>query len=66
MKNQGFINPTGRFVLGGPKGDSRLTGRKIIVDTYGGYATMVEHLAAKIQQKLTVLLPIWLVILRKT
>ncbi len=33
-----FINPTGRFVLGGPKGDSGLTGRKIIVDTYGGYA----------------------------
>lgn len=33
-----FINPTGRFVVGGPKGDSGLTGRKIIVDTYGGYA----------------------------
>ena len=33
-----FINPTGRFVIGGPHGDSRLTGRKIIVDTYGGYA----------------------------
>ncbi|NLD26804.1 MAG: methionine adenosyltransferase [Acholeplasmataceae bacterium] len=33
-----YINPTGRFVLGGPKGDSGLTGRKIIVDTYGGYA----------------------------
>lgn len=33
-----FINPTGRFVLGGPKGDTGLTGRKIIVDTYGGYA----------------------------
>lgn len=32
------INPTGRFVVGGPKGDSGLTGRKIIVDTYGGYA----------------------------
>jgi S-adenosylmethionine synthetase len=32
-----FINPTGRFVVGGPKGDSGLTGRKIIVDTYGGY-----------------------------
>lgn len=32
------INPTGRFVIGGPKGDSGLTGRKIIVDTYGGYA----------------------------
>ena len=33
-----FINPTGRFVVGGPQGDSGLTGRKIIVDTYGGYA----------------------------
>lgn len=33
-----YINPTGRFVVGGPKGDSGLTGRKIIVDTYGGYA----------------------------
>ena len=35
-----FINPTGRFVIGGPSGDTGLTGRKIIVDTYGGYA---EH-----------------------
>ncbi|ADG07631.1 methionine adenosyltransferase [Kyrpidia tusciae] len=33
-----FINPTGRFVIGGPRGDAGLTGRKIIVDTYGGYA----------------------------
>ena len=33
-----FVNPTGRFVIGGPEGDSGLTGRKIIVDTYGGYA----------------------------
>ena len=33
-----FINPTGRFVTGGPHGDSGLTGRKIIVDTYGGYS----------------------------
>lgn len=33
-----YINPTGRFVIGGPKGDSGVTGRKIIVDTYGGYA----------------------------
>lgn len=32
-----YINPTGRFVVGGPQGDSGLTGRKIIVDTYGGY-----------------------------
>ena len=37
-KTKVFINPTGRFVIGGPKGDSGLTGRKIIVDTYGGYA----------------------------
>jgi S-adenosylmethionine synthetase len=34
-----FVNPTGRFVTGGPVGDSGLTGRKIIVDTYGGYAS---------------------------
>lgn len=33
-----YINPTGRFVIGGPQGDSGLTGRKIIVDTYGGYS----------------------------
>ena len=33
-----YINPTGRFVIGGPAGDTGLTGRKIIVDTYGGYA----------------------------
>lgn len=33
-----FINPTGRFVVGGPQGDSGLTGRKLIVDTYGGYS----------------------------
>ena len=37
-KTKYFINPTGRFVLGGPAGDTGLTGRKIIVDTYGGYA----------------------------
>lgn len=37
-KTQFFINPTGRFVVGGPHGDSGLTGRKIIVDTYGGYS----------------------------
>ena len=34
-----YVNPTGRFVIGGPQGDSGLTGRKIIVDTYGGYAS---------------------------
>ncbi len=37
-KTKFFINPTGRFVIGGPNGDAGLTGRKIIVDTYGGYA----------------------------
>ena len=37
-KTKYFINSTGRFVIGGPNGDSGLTGRKIIVDTYGGYA----------------------------
>lgn len=37
-KTNYFINPTGRFVIGGPQGDAGLTGRKIIVDTYGGYA----------------------------
>ena len=37
-KTKVFINPTGRFVIGGPVGDSGLTGRKIIVDTYGGWA----------------------------
>ena len=37
-QNKIYVNPTGRFVIGGPQGDSGLTGRKIIVDTYGGYA----------------------------
>ena len=37
-KTRIFVNPTGKFVIGGPQGDSGLTGRKIIVDTYGGYA----------------------------
>src|SRR5690606_20700891 len=36
-KTKFFINPTGRFVIGGPQGDCGLTGRKIIVDTYGGH-----------------------------
>ncbi|ATY86042.1 methionine adenosyltransferase [Kyrpidia spormannii] len=38
VRTKFFINPTGRFVIGGPQGDAGLTGRKIIVDTYGGYA----------------------------
>mgnify|MGYP000404698973 CR=1 FL=1 len=62
-----FVNPTGRFVVGGPKGDSGLTGRKIIVDTYGGYATPMAVpagtaaalSAAKILQRLTVVQAIW-------
>jgi S-adenosylmethionine synthetase len=38
IKTKFYINPTGRFVIGGPHGDAGLTGRKIIVDTYGGMA----------------------------
>ena len=37
-KTRFLVNPTGKFVIGGPQGDSGLTGRKIIVDTYGGYS----------------------------
>lgn len=49
-----FINPTGRFVIGGPQGDAGLTGRKIIVDTYGGMARHGEGLfPEKMPQKLT-------------
>ncbi len=51
-----FINPTGRFVIGGPHGDSGLTGRKIIVDTYGGMARHGGGLSLeKTVQRLTVL-----------
>ena len=47
-----YINPTGQFIIGGPDGDTGLTGRKIIVDTYGGAALMVEeHFQEKIPQK---------------
>lgn len=60
-KTKYFINPTGRFVVGGPFGDTGLTGRKIIVDTYGG---MGRHgggaFSGKILQKLTVQVLIWL------
>ena len=53
---QYFINPTGRFVIGGPHGDSGLTGRKIIVDTYGGaVVTAAELSPEKTVQRLTVL-----------
>lgn len=62
-----YINPTGRFVIGGPQGDAGLTGRKIIVDTYGGYA---RHgggaFLVKMRQKLTVLPAMLHVILLKT
>ena len=61
-----FINPTGRFVIGGPQGDAGLTGRKIIVDTYGGYARHgMVHSLVKMQRKLTVLQHTQLVMLRK-
>lgn len=47
-----FVNPTGKFVIGGPQGDAGLTGRKIIVDTYGGSCPHGEvHLAEKTQAK---------------
>lgn len=62
-----FINPTGRFVIGGPMGDCGLTGRKIIVDTYGG---MARHgggaFSGKIRLKLTVLQLTLRVVSRKT
>lgn len=48
------VNPTGKFVIGGPDGDAGLTGRKIIVDTYGGAAPMVAaHFLGKTRQRLT-------------
>ena len=51
-ENEFYVNPTGNFVIGGPDGDCGLTGRKIIVDTYGGAAHMVEVLfRGKIQLK---------------
>ena len=62
-----FINPTGRFVIGGPQGDSGLTGRKIIVDTYGGYS---RHgggaFSGRMQPRWTVRLLMQLVTLLKT
>ena len=55
-KTKFFINPTGRFVIGGPHGDSGLTGRKIIVDTYGGMHVTAAGLSLeKTVQRLTVL-----------
>jgi S-adenosylmethionine synthetase len=61
-----FINPTGRFVIGGPMGDCGLTGRKIIVDTYGGMARHGGGSLVKIRLKLTVLRRMLHVMLRKT
>ena len=61
-----FINPTGRFVIGGPRGDAGLTGRKIIVDTYGGYARHGGGAFSGMQPKLTALLVMLRVISRKT
>ena len=62
-----YINPTGRFVIGGPQGDAGLTGRKIIVDTYGG---MARHgggaFSAKTLPKLTAVQLTQLVTLLKT
>ena len=51
-----YVNPTGRFVIGGPHGDSGLTGRKIIVDTYGGamHATAAVRSPGKTLQRSTV------------
>ena len=49
-----YVNPTGRFVIGGPMGDTGLTGRKIIVDTYGGMGRMVAaRFRAKIARRST-------------
>lgn len=55
-----YVNPTGRFVVGGPKGDSGLTGRKIIVETYGGYAaTAAAPSAARTRPRSTAAPRIW-------
>ena len=52
--NEIYVNPTGQFIIGGPDGDTGLTGRKIIVDTYGGAAPHGGGaFSGKIQQKLT-------------
>ena len=62
-----LINPTGRFVIGGPEGDSGLTGRKIIVDTYGGMGAMVEvRSRARIRPRLIGLPRTWAATSRKT
>ncbi len=62
-----FINPTGRFVIGGPNGDSGLTGRKIIVDTYGGTGRHGGGASPeKTAQRLTVLQLMQHVMLQRT
>ena len=54
------LNPTGNFVIGGPDGDTGVTGRKIIVDTYGGYApTAVALLVEKIPYQQILVRHIW-------
>lgn len=64
---QWYINPTGKFVIGGPDGDAGLTGRKIIVDTYGGAAPMaVAHSPARTRPRLTVPPPMPPAILPRT
>ena len=51
-KTKFFVNPTGRFVIGGPPGDTGLTGRKIIADTYGGMGRHgAAHFLERIHQK---------------
>ena len=62
------INPTGRFVIGGPHGDCGLTGRKIIVDTYGGWGRAIAAVpsAAKIPQRSIARPPTWLGTLPRT
>lgn len=63
-----FVNPTGRFVIGGPQGDSGLTGRKIIVDTYGRFCTArrAAHSPVRTRPRLTVLPLTLLVTWRRT
>jgi len=66
-KTKYHINPTGRFVIGGPMGDAGLTGRKIIVDTYGGYSRHGGVLSpARIRRRSIVQLAIWRATSQKT
>ena len=54
-----FSNPTGRFVIGGPHGDAGLTGRKIIVDTYGGYARPVAYTHLDVYKRQEECIKVW-------